>query len=105
MQQRDADHLQVQLGADARHSGRVALAAVAEVEVFTTQLHASPDVADHHLTHESLGRLQRLLLIKPQHVHDIDTLRLRSEEHTSELQSLMRISYAVFCLKNTYYNI
>src|SRR3546814_6992002 len=26
-------------------------------------------------------------------------LRIRSEEHTSELQSLMRISYAVFCLK------
>src|SRR3546814_4250166 len=33
---------------------------------------------------------------------------LRSEEHTSELQSLMRISYAVFCLKKkntiTYHN-
>src|SRR3546814_10576879 len=30
---------------------------------------------------------------------------LRSEEHTSELQSLMRISYAVFCLKTkTNYN-
>src|SRR3546814_1358436 len=30
----------------------------------------------------------------------VDNLRLRrSEEHTSELQSLMRISYAVFCLK------
>src|SRR3546814_5143008 len=31
---------------------------------------------------------------------------LRSEEHTSELQSLMRISYAVFCLKKkkTYCN-
>src|SRR3546814_3851170 len=28
-------------------------------------------------------------------------LRRRSEEHTSELQSLMRISYAVFCLKKT----
>src|SRR3546814_7864123 len=27
----------------------------------------------------------------------------RSEEHTSELQSLMRISYAVFCLKKTKY--
>src|SRR3546814_1300045 len=27
------------------------------------------------------------------------TLAQRSEEHTSELQSLMRISYAVFCLK------
>src|SRR3546814_4782735 len=26
-------------------------------------------------------------------------IELRSEEHTSELQSLMRISYAVFCLK------
>src|SRR3546814_5940931 len=29
-----------------------------------------------------------------------DTNPIRSEEHTSELQSLMRISYAVFCLKN-----
>src|SRR3546814_10609271 len=28
-----------------------------------------------------------------------DSRRFRSEEHTSELQSLMRISYAVFCLK------
>src|SRR3546814_7990363 len=28
-----------------------------------------------------------------------DRRRARSEEHTSELQSLMRISYAVFCLK------
>src|SRR3546814_6040898 len=34
---------------------------------------------------------------------DIGKRRLdfRSEEHTSELQSLMRISYAVFCLKKT----
>src|SRR3546814_6318273 len=29
----------------------------------------------------------------------IDCLAMRSEEHTSELQSLMRNSYAVFCLK------
>src|SRR3546814_10242360 len=37
-------------------------------------------------------------------VHVCDYLsreQSRSEEHTSELQSLMRISYAVFCLKNT----
>src|SRR3546814_7009651 len=33
---------------------------------------------------------------------DIDDAR--SEEHTSELQSLMRISYAVFCLKKTTYH-
>src|SRR3546814_7920047 len=30
---------------------------------------------------------------------DAGIAKLRSEEHTSELQSLMRISYAVFCLK------
>src|SRR3546814_2857562 len=30
--------------------------------------------------------------------------RERSEEHTSELQSLMRISYAVFCLQSTKYH-
>src|SRR3546814_4523365 len=29
-----------------------------------------------------------------------EALKRRSEEHTSELQSLMRISYAVFCLQN-----
>src|SRR3546814_5315552 len=32
-------------------------------------------------------------------LHRFEVLTLRSEEHTSELQSLMRISYAVFCLK------
>src|SRR3546814_3478575 len=32
-------------------------------------------------------------------IHEDGRWRLRSEEHTSELQSLMRISYAVFCLK------
>src|SRR3546814_2890950 len=31
--------------------------------------------------------------------HQGENLASRSEEHTSELQSLMRISYAVFCLK------
>src|SRR3546814_3441429 len=32
-------------------------------------------------------------------IHQVIAPELRSEEHTSELQSLMRISYAVFCLK------
>src|SRR3546814_6654173 len=42
-------------------------------------------------------QLDRLLQLRCHH----QRLRLaeRSEEHTSELQSLMRISYAVFCLK------
>src|SRR3546814_6185860 len=56
----------------------------------------------------SLGDLTRRLLAIPG-VEDgvvfqldgdeIGVRRIRSEEHTSELQSLMRISYAVFCLK------
>src|SRR3546814_2405223 len=43
------------------------------------------------------------LVVGRAHRHvDVDGLLdlARSEEHTSELQSLMRISYAVFCLKN-----
>src|SRR3546814_1287023 len=42
-----------------------------------------------------IDRLQRAGWVKRE-VHEDDR---RSEEHTSELQSLMRISYAVFCLK------
>src|SRR3546814_4429739 len=38
--------------------------------------------------------------LEQRNVHELQDLkRRRSEEHTSELQSLMRISYAVFCLK------
>src|SRR3546814_7317016 len=33
------------------------------------------------------------------------SMPMRSEEHSSELQSLMRISYAVFCLKKTHFSI
>src|SRR3546814_8771440 len=36
--------------------------------------------------------------LQDEHLRPLDR-RPRSEEHTSELQSLMRISYAVFCLK------
>src|SRR3546814_4350995 len=45
-----------------------------------------------------LGLLTRLTMI-PMIFNMIVALVVRSEEHTSELQSLMRISYAVFCLK------
>src|SRR3546814_3884976 len=48
----------------------------------------------------SIGRYLELSarLFQEQQDHFTDQMR-RSEEHTSELQSLMRISYAVFCLK------
>src|SRR3546814_9398440 len=42
----------------------------------------------------------RRMIERPvEHRRRLDIARIRSEEHTSELQSLMRISYAVFCLK------
>src|SRR3546814_5947522 len=43
---------------------------------------------------------ERLNLQALEKVKLFSTQSVRSEEHTSELQSLMRISYAVFCLKN-----
>src|SRR3546814_7997711 len=54
---------------------------------FTTLLQGSRASGTYHLLTTSLAAA-RLRAIKD-----------RSEEHTSELQSLMRISYAVFCLK------
>src|SRR3546814_9964550 len=45
----------------------------------------------------ALGVLDQFLIRERHRLHLIE--RKRSEEHTSELQSLMRISYAVFCLK------
>src|SRR3546814_1036051 len=48
------------------------------------------------LVHVSTAHLENLFAW---HQHRFLAARHRSEEHTSELQSLMRISYAVFCLK------
>src|SRR3546814_6303967 len=45
------------------------------------------------------GKVDPLILIDGIELTPTDLARVRSEEHTSELQSLMRISYAVFCLK------
>src|SRR3546814_5371087 len=58
-----------------------------------------------HLGHRDPGRLGfGALAGEPHEVTDepdqpVGAQHVRSEEHTSELQSLMRISYAVFCLK------
>src|SRR3546814_8908277 len=43
--------------------------------------------------------IRKLDLAESMEVLDVASAMTRSEEHTSELQSLMRISYAVFCLK------
>src|SRR3546814_3452837 len=47
-------------------------------------------------TYHVQDNIHRQLSVDPQNINGAIE---RSEEHTSELQSLMRISYAVFCLK------
>src|SRR3546814_5742425 len=78
----------------------VVSAVVVHQEADAAQFHAvdrlaEPAVAMQRLQHEAVAtqRTQHVRVFRRAlAVH-------RSEEHTSELQSLMRISYAVFCLK------
>src|SRR3546814_7149179 len=58
-----------------------------------------PAPHDHHQEdhYERRHPVEAGDLVLAQEVGDL--IAVRSEEHTSELQSLMRISYAVFCLK------
>src|SRR3546814_3074628 len=50
--------------------------------------------------HQQDGKLIAMIDVELGHIGDpMMDLAARSEEHTSELQSLMRTSYAVFCLK------
>src|SRR3546814_10182159 len=61
-----------------------------------------PRAAARGEAHAGVARVQRLDKARQHHVGARDVSPQqgdRSEEHTSELQSLMRISYAVFCLK------
>src|SRR3546814_15316831 len=59
-----------------------------------TTLFRSPRIRAHR------ARTRRAMKsVKPADLERQTRLDPRSEEHTSELQSLMRISYAVFCLK------
>src|SRR3546814_2536281 len=52
------------------------------------------------MTRASMLEVSRLDFVKTARAKGLKTgVIQRSEEHTSELQSLMRISYAVFCLK------
>src|SRR3546814_9551604 len=59
--------------------------------------------ADDQLLGQGDGVRRQFALVKRYGAGDAEQVRPirlpRSEEHTSELQSLMRISYAVFCLK------
>src|SRR3546814_5876296 len=67
-------------------SGRAFLSALPQDDALR-QLQSAPRVA--HTMHTRIDETELLDLLSD----------ARTEEHTSELQSLMRISYAVFCLK------
>src|SRR3546814_4665376 len=90
--------------------------AIAILDVSRLRLdHQRPPVGVHHgMALTALDLLGRVIASRAAGLHGLDALTVdhrrrgtglapdplaRSEEHTSELQSLMRISYAVFCLK------
>src|SRR3546814_10631616 len=65
--------------------------------------HQPMTIRVHHLEN---SRSQRILWLLEELELPYEITRYeRSEEHTSELQSLMRISYAVFCLKKKKQNV
>src|SRR3546814_10349413 len=67
-------------------------------EIYWDRMQQPPDFANAHwLGTDGVGRDMFVRILYGARVS------LRSEEHTSELQSLMRISYAVFCLKKNRY--
>src|SRR3546814_4060630 len=58
-------------------------------------------LADHEALVKTLARVETIAFDQPVPKGSVQDVldECRSEEHTSELQSLMRISYAVFCMK------
>src|SRR3546814_3115792 len=72
-----------------------------QIAIFRTangDVHALVDKCPHKHGPLSQGIVHDTTVTCPLH-----NWRIRSEEHTYELQSLMRISYAVFCLKKKTY--
>ena len=65
----------------------------------TTNMIANMSKEGKHISMDTLARICETLNCEITDVTGVQTCALRSEEHTSELQSPMRISYAVFCLK------
>src|SRR3546814_4522200 len=66
-----------------------------------TPIRETPAAADFNPTQAAPPRAVAEAPAKESLIAADLTIEGRSEEHTSELQSLMRISYAVFCLKKT----
>src|SRR3546814_8093829 len=81
---------------DASHADAIANAGGTDFPVPGNHVKWTPDAP----LVEGMSRVRTALEGLESESHP-DDAAVRSEEHTSELQSLMRISYAVFCLKKT----
>src|SRR3546814_5570456 len=83
------------LGHDRRNASAIGAVVVEELDegdiAVRVSVHGARRVTEHLVGARTHGCLGLACCRGP--------LACRSEEHTSELQSLMRISYAVFCLK------
>src|SRR3546814_6624021 len=91
---------------DARSEGEAMLRKAGLTNVTSGRSEHVPGDAIHEMGGARMGSDPRQsVLNKWSQAHDAanlfvtDGAQMRSEEHTSELQSLMRISYAVFCWK------
>src|SRR3546814_2664354 len=71
--------------------------------LFRSSLHillqGTPEDLDPEAAMGAIREVEGVTDVHHVHAWSLTSGRNRSEEHTSELQSLMRISYAVFCLK------
>src|SRR3546814_1929455 len=91
------------LRAEARFDDVRALAKILLFDAYDA-IDAVPGTTDAKLLLANSGKTY-LAKLAADDAAPIDVrLEVRSEEHTSELQSLMRTSYAVFCLTNTNYD-
>src|SRR3546814_2976831 len=80
---------------------RVLADAVAQIEDVRAIVERGENAVNARIERGAAGEQgERIEISLYRHAFGQDRIRPRSEEHTSELQSLMRISYAVFCLKN-----
>src|SRR3546814_7868600 len=83
-------------GIPSRNNGVVVIQHIAAVAVLLPHLQCYTRQAGL-----AAGNTDQVGLPRRVHLGQEGAIGERSEEHTSELQSLMRISYAVFCLKKT----
>src|SRR3546814_844048 len=80
-------------------------AAIQDAEhMYASLQHMADHKIDHDVAHHWHNHMNASFMVDPLGLEMIDRIGVdrvmwRSEEHTSELQSLMRIPYAVFCLK------